>query len=215
MNKIGFYFAYFLSPLVPIVIYLVTLGTPLDLYAFSVILGICAFTFLCDQFLLASRPGWATKALGLKPLIRFHSAMPVVIAALALAHETMKEMAGLDTEALQAKFGEASLILLVAVIAFTVLFMATTFLMDIGLLKKLRTWVYARTGLDYKKSRALHNVAVALAPLLLVHVLLASSSRLAANPFGMLTLAGWMVFSLGSYLRYRLNGRQVKSIKGA
>lgn len=208
MDKNVFYFGYFLSPLAPIVIYIVTLGSPIDLYALSVILGITAFTFLCNQFILAARPAWATKALGLKQLIHFHSSMPAAIVVLAVAHESVKKLAGLDTESLQAKFGEASLALFVAVIIFTVLFMATTFWMKIGALKKLKTWVYARTGLDYKKSRALHNVTVVAAPLLLVHVLLASSSAFSRNPVGILVLAGWMVFSLVTYARYRIRGRQ-------
>ncbi|MFA5853255.1 MAG: hypothetical protein WC820_11160 [Spirochaetales bacterium] len=211
MNKTTFYLAYFLSPLIPIIIYFVTLGIPIDLYAFSVVLGITAFIFICNQFILASRPVWAAKALGLKQLTRLHSTMPIVIVALAVIHESIKQIAGLNTESLQADFGAVSLTIFVAVIVFTVLFMVTTFWMKIDTLKKIRAWVYARTGLDYKKARFLHNATIVAVPLLLTHVLLASSSRLGTNPVGALVLAGWMVVSLGLYIRYRINGRVIKA----
>jgi len=211
MNKTMFYLAYFLSPLIPIIVYFVTLGIPIDLYAFSIVLGISAFIFLCDQFILASRPVWAVKALGLKRLTRLHSTMPVVIVTLAAIHKSVKRLAGLDTGSLQADFGAASLAIFVIVIVFTVLFMVTTFWMKIDALKKIRVWVYERTGLDYKKARFLHNATIVAVPLLLTHVLLASSSRLSANPVGASALAGWMVISLGSYIRYRINGRVAKA----
>ncbi|MHB0895922.1 MAG: hypothetical protein ACYC1A_00055 [Spirochaetales bacterium] len=211
MNKTMFYLAYFLSPLIPIIVYFLTLGIPFDLYALSVALGIAAFVFICNQFILASRPAWATKALGLKRLTRLHSTMPAVIVALAAIHESIKRLVGLNTESLQADFGAASLAVFIAVIVFTALFMVTTFWMKIDVLKKIRTWVYEKTGLDYKKARFLHNATIVAVPLLLSHVLLASSSRFSANPLGALILGGWMLLSLGSYIRYRINGRAVKA----
>lgn len=211
MNKTMFYLAYFLSPLIPIIVYFLTLGIPIDLYALSVVLGISAFIFICNQFILASRPAWATKALGLKRLTRLHSTMPAVIVALAAIHESIKGLVGLNTESLQADFGAVSLAIFVAVIVFTVLFMVTTFWMKIDTLKKIRAWVYEKTGLDYKKARFLHNATIVAVPLLLTHVLLASSSRFGANPVGALVMAGWMVISIGSYIRYRISGRAVKA----
>lgn len=211
MNKTTFYLAYFLSPLVPIIIYIMTLGAAIDLYAVSLALGIAAFVFVCNQFIMASRPAWATKALGQKRLTQFHSTMPIVIVALAAIHKLLKELVGLDTESFQASFGAASLAIFITVIVFTALFMANTFLLKIDLLKKIKAWVYEKMGLDYKKARFLHNVTVVTAPLLLIHVLLASSSRFASNPVGVLVLAGWMALALGSYIRYRINGRAARA----
>ncbi len=207
MNKAGFYIAYFLSPLVPLAFYLGTLGWPINLYGLSVALGVAAFVFLCNQFILAARPAWAIKAVGQKALLRFHSTLPIVIAVIAAAHRISKAIVGLDVESPQALFGLMALILLTVVILFTVLFMATTFWMKLEFLKKLKAWVYGKTGLDYKKSRALHNITLLIAPLLLIHVLLASSSDFAANPVGFVVMIVWMLISLGMYLRYRIKGR--------
>ena len=207
MTKAAFYGAYFLSPLVPIMIYIATLSVPIDLYGLSVMLGITAFVFLCSQFILASRPAWAIKALGQKELTRFHSTMPALIVALAVVHKTIKELAGFDTESLQADFGAASLAIFVVVIIFAALFMATTFWMKMDLLKKFKALVYERTGLDYKRARFLHNLTVGAALLLLIHVLFASTSRFSENPLGAFVMMGWMIASLGFYARYRVNGR--------
>ncbi|PKL07102.1 MAG: hypothetical protein CVV53_01035 [Spirochaetae bacterium HGW-Spirochaetae-9] len=213
MNKTGFYLAYFLSPIVPIAFYFATLGWPINLYGLSVSLGIAAFMFLCGQFMLASRPAWAIKALGLKNLTHFHSTMPIVIVGIAVAHRISKQIVGLDTESTQADFGAAVLLLLSAVIVFTVLLMATTFWQKLEFLKKFKAWVYEKTGLDYKKSRVLHNLTLLIAPLLLIHVLLASSSDFAANPIGFFVMIAWMLIWLGMYLRYRMKGRSIDAGK--
>lgn len=207
MNKTGFYLAYFLSPIVPIAFFFATLGWPINLYGLSVSLGIAAFVFLCGQFVLASRPAWAIEAIGMKNLTRFHSTMPIVIVGIAVAHRISKQIAGLDTESTQANFGAAVLVLLSAVIVFTVLLMAATFWQKLEFLKKFKAWVYGRTGLDYKKARVLHNLTLLIAPLLLIHVLLASSSDFAANPVGFFVMIAWMLVSLACYLRYRITGR--------
>lgn len=207
MNKTGFYLAYFLSPIIPLAFYFGTLGWPVNLYGLSVVLGVAAFVFLCNQFILAARPAWAIKTVGQKALIRFHSTMPIVIVAIAAGHRIAKQIVGLDVESPQALLGFGALLLLTVVIVFTVLFMATTFWMKLEFLKKLKAWVYGKTGLDYKKSRALHNITLLIAPVLLAHVLLASSSDFAANPIGFFVMIAWMLISLGTYLRYRIKGR--------
>ena len=207
MGKKSFLAFYFLSPAVPIAIYLIALGAPIGLYALSVACGIAAFVYLCNQYLLASRPGFATKALGAKGLVALHSAMPLGIVALAIAHRFLKEAAGLDTESLQAEFGAAALALVAAAIVFTVLLMAATPLSAYEPVTRFKAWVYRRTGLDYKKARLLHNVTVAAAPLLLVHMLLAGSSSFSRNPVGAALMAGWALFSLDAYAHYRVRGR--------
>ena len=207
MGKKFFLSLYFLSPAVPIIIYIIALGTPLDLYALSVACGIAAFVYLSNQYLLASRPQFAMKALGAKGLVALHSAMPIAIVVLALAHRFLKSAAGLDTESLQADFGAIALAVVAIAIVFTVLLMAATPLSAYEPLKKFKAWAYRRTGLDYKKARLLHNVTVAAAPLLLVHMLLAGSSSFSRNPVGAALMACWALFSLDAYAHYRVRGR--------
>ena len=75
-------------------------------------------------------------------------------------------------------------------------------------MKKLKELVYKKTGLTYKIARVLHNIAVLAGIVILVHVLLASTSSFSANPVGIVFLAALMLFCLGAYFIYRINGRK-------
>ena len=208
MKKIFFFIGYFLLPLVPAVLYLTSIGSPFNSYVLSVIFGIYAFIMICNQFFLASKPSFAVKALGMKGLVSFHSTMPVVIIVVALAHKLLKESNGYSEESFQAGFGSVAWWIFAVVIVFTVLFMANTFWLKLDVLKKLKTFVYEKTGLNYKTTRVLHNVTVIAGVIILIHVFLASSSSYTVNFAGIMVMACWMIFSLVLYLVYRLKGRK-------
>jgi len=207
MKKALFYAAYCLAPAIPAALYVRSLGNGFSSYTVSVILGVFAFSFIAGQFLLASRPGWATRALGTKGLLAFHGIMAVVAIALAALHKILKEANGFSDEAFQARFGAIGWWIFAVVIVLAALVMANTFLQKFEPLKRLKAWVYERTPLNYKRARVLHNLAAVAGALVLVHVLLASTSTLAANPVGVALLAAWMLFCLGAYLTYRIKGR--------
>lgn len=212
MKRTTFFVAYFLTPVVPIALYMRSVGTGLDSYSVSVALGITAFILLCNQFLLASKPAFAVAALGARKLVTMHSTMPVFILLLAGVHKVLKELNGFSEDTLQASFGAATWWLFAIVIVAAVLFMANTFWFKLAVVQNLRKWVYATFKLTYKTSRLLHNLTVLAAVLILVHVLLASSGSLAANPAGIAWMCGWMVLVLAMYARYRMLGRPVPKI---
>lgn len=210
MGQVLFIVLWFLFPALPASLYVQTAGSGLDAYTVSVALGVFAFTLVMGQFLLASRPAWATRALGTKGLLSLHATVPVVIVASAIAHETLKEAAGFSDETAQATLGGIALVTFAAVTVLTVLLMANTFWMKLPVVKKLKEWTYAKTGLTYKLVRALHNVTVLAGAIIIVHMLLASSSSFAANPAGAGILVAWAALSLGSYAVYRVRGRKAK-----
>jgi len=196
-------------PLVPVVLYLTSIGSPFNSYVLSVIFGIYAFIMICNQFFLASKPAFAVKALGMKGLVSFHSTMPVVIIVVALAHKLLKESNGYSDESFQATFGSVAWWIFAVVIVFTVLFMANTFWLKLDVLKKLKTFIYEKTGLNYKTTRILHNVTVIAGVIILIHVFLASSSSYSVNLAGISVMACWMIFSLVVYFVYRFKGRKI------
>ena len=208
MKKFFFFVCYFFLPLIPIFLYLTSIGSPFNSYVLSVILGIFAFIMICNQFLLATKPSFAVKSLGMKGLVLFHSTMPVCIVIVALAHKLLKESNGYSEESFQATFGSVAWWIFAVVIVFTVLFMANTFWLKLDMLKKLKTFVYEKTGLNYKSSRVLHNVTVIAGVVILIHVFLATSSSYTVNFAGIAVMACWMIFSLVLYLVYRLKGRK-------
>lgn len=210
MKKFMFVLCYFLSPLIPLSLYLASAGFSVDTYTLSVVFGIFAFIFVCNQFLLASRPSFVVNAIGMKGLISFHSSAPLLILVFAGTHKILKELNGFGDDTVQATFGSVSWWTFAVVTVFTVLFMANTFWLKISLLKNIKDWVYKKTGLTYKGARLLHNVTVIAGFMILVHVFLASSSAFASNPVGFSIMAFWMLFSLSVYFSYRLKGRTVK-----
>jgi predicted ferric reductase len=164
---------------------------------------------ICNQFFLASKPSFAVKTLGIKGLVSFHSTMPVLIIVVALAHKLLKESNGYSEDSFQATFGSVAWWILAVVIVFTVLFMANTFWLKLDVLKKLKTFVYEKTGLNYKTTRLLHNATVITGVIILIHVFLASSSSYTVNFAGIAVMACWMLFSLFAYFVYRLKGRKI------
>ncbi|MEW6564168.1 MAG: hypothetical protein AB1404_01550 [Spirochaetota bacterium] len=207
MKRILFYVWYVLWPLIPVFLYIQSSGTEWNQYSLSVVLGIYAFIWLCNQFILAAKPKLLSPILGAKGILNLHSIMPVVIIILAALHRIMKAAYGFSLETAQARLGGLAWWLYALIIVFTLLFMANTKLMHIGLLKRLKDFVYAKTGLTYKRARVFHNFTVLGAFIILVHMGLASSSQITMNPLGTAFLLIWMLFSLALYLRYRLRGR--------
>ncbi len=220
MHKALFALLYLAALAVPGWLYLAPLGGPAlvfsDAYALSTLLGTTAYAILVTQFLLAARPAWVVRTLGLKPLLSFHGTMATVGIALAVVHRVLKiGVVGYPDDTLQARFGLAALLVFFIVILAAAFLMATTFWQKIPFLKRFREGVYARFKLSYPRLRAFHNLSVLAGLIVLVHVLLAGSSDLSANPAGFAWMAFWMLFCLGAYARYRLGGRKAPRPKGA
>jgi len=207
MKKTFFWFFYSLTVVVPLAFYLLAAGTGPDSYTVSVILAVSAYILICDQFILASRPVFAVKALGIKGVLTLHRTSPLLILILASAHHSLKQLNGFSETSLKAGLGTSALAISIALTVFTAFLMATTFFSRIGFLASFKRWVYGKTGLTYKKARTLHNIFAAAAGLALVHMLLASSSDFSANPAGAAWMIFWMLVSLGAYARYLLSGR--------
>jgi len=219
MNKALFALLYLAALAVPGWLYLAPLGGPAlvfsDAYALSTLLGTTAYAILATQFLLAARPVWAVRALGLKPLLSFHGTMATVGIATAIAHRVLKvNIVGYPDDTAQARLGMLALLVFLIVILAAAFLMANTFWQKMTFLKRFREGVNARFKLSYPRLRAFHNLSVLAGSVLLVHVLLAGSSDLTANPAGFVWMALWMLFCLGAYARYRLGGRKAPRVKG-
>lgn len=210
MKKVIFIISYFLIPWIPLFFYISASSSPELSYTLSMILGVYAFVMICNQFILAARPPLALRVFGVKGLLSFHGTMSVLILLFALAHRTLKLMNGFSLDTLQAKLGMITWFLLAVLVVFAVLFMAQTFWLTWGMVQKLREWAYKKMALTYPRSRLFHNLTVAGGLIILFHVWLASSSDFGTNGVGISLLTLWMLFSLGYYFVYRLNGRGKK-----
>lgn len=208
MKRILFVLFYLLVPLIPLYFYVQFIGSELNQYTLSVVLGLYSFVWLCNQFILAARPKLLVRIFGTKDLAVLHSVMPLVIIILAALHRMLKISYGFSPETPQARLGAFAWWLYAFVIVFTLLLMANTILMKVSPLKRFKDFVYAKTGLTYKVARLFHNITLLGAFALLAHLALASSSQFSHNPWGTGFLILWLLFSLVLYVRYRLLGRK-------
>jgi predicted ferric reductase len=207
MKRIFFHALYLISPVIPSALFFASSGGGLNGYSASVILGVYAFVLLCNQLILATRPKIAVTAMGIKGLLALHGTAPIFILGMAIVHRILKEASGFDMGSAQAIIGMA--VLAVFFIASMAAFLLLANVKPpLGTkLRTLRIWVEKTFKLGYKASRALHAITVLALAALAVHVSLASSASLAANPFGAVWLGAWFTFSLGMYIRYRVRGR--------
>lgn len=207
MKKIVFYIGFFLLPLIPIVFYYISAGAIYDSYTLSIILGVYAYVLVCNQFYLASQPAWLISLLGAKSVRSLHSTSPLFILLLILIHFIIKLFFGFTITTIQAILGLTAFILLFLGIFSALFLFVNTVVTKREKFSMLRTTLYAKIGLTYQKMRRLHSFLVVAGVLILIHAILASTSTFSYNPWGVGILILWMLFTLFSYLRYRLTGR--------
>lgn len=210
MKQSTFHLGFFLAPLVPVVFYLSANQAMYDSYSASILFGVYAFVLVCNQFYLASQPSWLVSLLGVKTIRALHGASPLLILLLSLIHATLKLSNGFTLTTNQALLGLVAFIFFFVGTVAALLFFANTLLTKRTKFSEFRTKAFAKTGLTYKKARAMHNLMVVAGLLVLFHVMMASTSSFSYNPWGMAILVTWMVYSLLSYATYRLYGRKTR-----
>ena len=218
MKRVLFYLGYLATFAIPLTLYYGAVGGYLDSYTASVLAGVTAFVLVCDQFILASKPGFAVRALGSKGLLALHRTAPAALILIVTTHLLLKRLAGFGITSLRALLGIAAYFILILLAAFAAVIMANTVLSRVGFLAAFKKGFTERTGMTYKKARDLHNLFAFMALLVLVHALLASTADFSMNPAGTAWLVFWFTLSLAMYVRYRLTGRggaeKVRQMKG-
>lgn len=223
MHRRFFYAGFFASPAVAIAIYAIRLHSFADVYFLSVALGLAAYTYLCNQFILAARPGFFLHSIGAKKLQVLHVSMPVLVLVLAALHRLLK--LGLDagqggqpipaafpaafiaalghglgfrTGTTVAGFGRAAWWLLLVLAILSSLLFAKTFFLRFAPVRKLRNAAIAH-GFGEEKLRRGHAVMALAGLALLVHVLMSSSSAFSSNLAGVVWLLGYLAACVTFY----------------
>jgi hypothetical protein len=213
MRPRTFYLAFFASPVIPVAIYAIRFNTLANVYFLSIALGLAAFTYLCNQLILASNPDFAVKAVGEKKLESLHISMPVIILILAAVHRILKLGSfsfaatgsmpsgflasffhaiqfglGFSGETSQAALGAAGWWLILVFALVTATMVARSGLARFRAVRRLRAAAEAR-GFGQARARMAHLLGVVVAVLLVAHVLTASSSGFQTNVAG----AAWLL----------------------
>lgn len=219
MRRRLFYILFFASPAIAIAIYAIRLRSFANVYFLSVALGLAAYTYLCNQFILAARPRFLVEGVGPKRLQILHVSMPCLILVLAALHRILKLGLGLQlasdgqpmpsgflaslVDALKhglgfkegsvmADLGAAAWWLLLAFSVLAAILFSKTFFLRFSLVRKVREFAVSR-GLGEEKARRGHATIALAALASLAHMLLSSSSALSSNGAGAAWLLAYLV----------------------
>ena len=159
---------YFLTPILPIALILQTSNFYFQnaYMMLSMILGVVAYVWLVNQFILSARPKFIERYFGMDRLYRFHNTMAVISFFLALTHNQIKERVfGLEKE-----LGQAALILFGSIIVFSLVFLGDSFLRKWRPIQTLRKFSAEKLRLKFKIVRFFHNFTLVAAAILAIHV---------------------------------------------
>ncbi len=176
------------------------------LYAGSILAGVCGFSWLMFQFVLSARIPFLERGIGLDRMLMFHRKMGAVSLIVLLPHFVLKVV--IFSPSLQSIIGDMVLVGFIGAGAFAMLLFGTP--ATPPWLKRLSQRAKERTGIDYEKTKIMHNGTFILSLLAVVHVALASTT---SGP-GILTFYFLFVTALGAgaYLyRKLLAPRELRS----
>jgi len=215
MRRRLFYALFFASPALAIAIYAIRLRSFANVYFLSVALGLAAYTYLCNQFILAARPRFLAEGGGAKRLQILHVSMPCLILVLAALHrvlklglrlqsvsdgqpmpsgflasllDALKHGLGFKEGTVMVNLGAAAWWLLLVFSVLAAILFSKTFFLRFSVVRKIRELAVSH-GLGEEKARRGHATIALAALASLVHMLLASSSALSSNGVG----AGWLL----------------------
>ncbi|MBN1647306.1 MAG: hypothetical protein JW874_04670 [Spirochaetales bacterium] len=178
MKKILWITAAILSPLPALYLYfrgsLYGLAEP---YSLAMIFGIAAFVYFAEVLVLSARIIFFDRIFGHDRVMIFHGCLAFTALVLVIIHRQLKKAAFGDLTFLQARIGQAAFFIFLAGILLAGTIMAPGILHRIGFMNKLRNFITRKTPLDYNILKGFHNFLTAAFAVLLVHVLLATSTR--------------------------------------
>ena len=201
MQRILLFAAYFASPLAPIwALYAFAQGpVTRPVLAPALIAGICSFTWLCWQLVMAARLKHLDRIFGLDAIYRFHVLMGVAALALAGIHTSL--MSELPGDSIQADLGGAGGSIVLYVLVFSAVFLTDFLVRRHPPLMKLRNAAAKVLHLGYGLSIWVHNLLLLGLALLLAHALLTPGRGLL--PFKAI-LGAYFCLALGAYLERKV-----------
>ena len=193
---------YIVSPLLPVLLFLrgnwYTIGDP---WTVAMVFGICGYIYLLNQFITSSRPRFLDRMYGLPKILRFHGMMAMVGIACIIVHRIIRKGVFAVEDTPQVILGTVAMAFFMLVIVATLLLMVGKLARKLALIAALQRWAHRR-GIQYHHLRLLHNLTAVAALLAMLHVLLASSTRLHWSNTAV--MAAWYGLAMVGYLRHKL-----------
>lgn len=193
---------YVLSPVLPIVFYFAgNWFSFLHAYSISMTLGIIAYVYYLNQFIVAARPSYWDRLYGLDRMYRFHGTMAIIATAFAVGHALLKNVY-FPMPTVQKALGVLAFLMFGVVVLLSVVFMVHNRLTRLKPIKRLRTIAATKWRWHYHRLKTVHNLVALAAFVILAHVLFAFSTL---ETFGRIVLMVlWFVVALGYYGRHKV-----------
>jgi len=193
---------YILSPAAALIPYFAgNWGSFFHSWSLSMTFGIIGYIWYLNQFIIAARPAYWDRLYGLDGMYRFHGYMAIFATVAVFAHVVLKRLV-YPVVTLQQIFGIAAVVIFVAVVIASLLFMVESRIGRLRPLARLKRYAAERWRWQYHHLKRFHNLVVAAAFLVLAHVLLAFSTL--ESFLRISVMAGWFVVALGLYLHHKV-----------
>lgn len=138
-------------------------------------LGICAYSLLCLEFFIASRPKFIDKIFSLDKLYRFHMFIGLIATLFAYLHKIIKEY--YFEESLKTSIGNIGFIIFVSIIIFSLFFMTNSLFFRVNFINSIRKSLKSKFKLNYETKVLLHNITLIGLCFLLIHILMSGSVK--------------------------------------
>lgn len=211
IKKIFWILLYFLSPILPIYLYIVQASKDNTNFIFLLggALGICSYVIFVNQFIITSRPKFIEKNFGMDKMYRFHMVMPLVAFIFGLIHNQIKE--SYFNDSFQTTLGSATLIIFGVIIVVSMLLMINKLFIKIKIVDDVRNILKKFLKPKHEFLVTIHNITVVGICVLLVHILLSSSVK--TNIPLEITLLAYFVIALSMYFYHKVLKRSIAKSK--
>lgn len=202
MKKYSFLLFYFYSPLILATFLFV--ANPIKYSSFprllSMLMGVCAFTWLNWQFILSARPKFIDKMIGMDRIYRLHGIMAIISLLLIAGHQILNNI--IFSENQMIRIGKVAFLIFIVISILSAVFMVSSVIIKKQPIKLAKTIINRLLIFKYEHLKLMHNLTIIALIFMLVHVLMTSAVRT-----NFIVFAGYMsYFSLafGFYVYHKL-----------
>ena len=189
-KKILWLLIYISSPLIPLCLYFADSWYAFfDNWSIAITLGIFSYIYFLNQVIIGSRPKYWEKIYGLNKLLSFHKIMAIISIMLIFIHLLLKLSYSISIS-LQIYLGIASISIIILISIISILFMMNN--------KRPP----APLNLQYQHFRTIHNIICIALTIIVIHVLLASSTRETLSRSIVMII--WYIITISFYLYNKL-----------
>ncbi|MFP4363065.1 MAG: ferric reductase-like transmembrane domain-containing protein [Spirochaetia bacterium] len=134
------------------------------------LLGVISFTWFCWQVVLSARPKFIERTMGLDTMYTIHVYMPPICIAFGIIHGIFFTGFNILLE-WPYLLGGIALLLFIITGFFAVIILANTPVQKAKIVQNLRSFFKSHFGLEFERTRLIHNSTMLILTILFIHVI--------------------------------------------